>query len=562
MIDKFLKPIRIALSRISVIYQVLFIIVIMLVFMIIQSINSSKAIDLIQRNIGIIYDNTATIKVENSVEVEIDVERIRSYYLARLVNDSTIESEFKLNLNVLFNRIKARHNIDDTTNKRLDETFAKIRATLDQPVTARNYAILTQEIDNLHNAIRYVRNTTSSINYNLFLDSEKLAGKLNKSNIRLMFIGMFSITLLGLLVAGFIYIPLKKVVNRVKSLETGDLSQKDAGIVIGSREVAETVRGLDKAITGLRGLVANISEQSITLDQASAELSSISSDTGTLAMEVAKSANELAIASSEQVRQITEAIGSIQELSDQVIQVTQDSQKIGDASGQVADSAKTGQQVTNNVALEIKALYDSTKKVAEAINMLISTSEEITGITSIIEGISEQTTLLALNASIEAARAGEHGKGFAVVAKEVGKLAVRSKQSAQSISELITEMRTRTNQSVQVMQQGISRAEAGKNFAEQAAITFQEINKGLMNTIKEIELIATSTKQMARNNEKATDAISAISAISEENLANTEEVSAVTQEQSASMEKVTSLADNLRQIAGSLRRSVERFELR
>jgi len=562
MIDKFLKPIRIALSRISVIYQVLFIIVIMLVFMIIQSINSSKAIDLIQRNIGIIYDNTATIKVENSVEVEIDVERIRSYYLARLVNDSTIESEFKLNLNVLFNRIKARQNIDDTTNKRLDETFAKIRATLDQPVTARNYAILTQEIDNLHNAIRYVRNTTSSINYNLFLDSEKLAGKLNKSNIRLMFIGMFSITLLGLLVAGFIYIPLKKVVNRVKSLETGDLSQKDAGIVIGSREVAETVRGLDKAITGLRGLVANISEQSITLDQASAELSSISSDTGTLAMEVAKSANELAIASSEQVRQITEAIGSIQELSDQVIQVTQDSQKIGDASGQVADSAKTGQQVTNNVALEIKALYDSTKKVAEAINMLISTSEEITGITSIIEGISEQTTLLALNASIEAARAGEHGKGFAVVAKEVGKLAVRSKQSAQSISELITEMRTRTNQSVQVMQQGISRAEAGKNFAEQAAITFQEINKGLMNTIKEIELIATSTKQMARNNEKATDAISAISAISEENLANTEEVSAVTQEQSASMEKVTSLADNLRQIAGSLRRSVERFELR
>jgi methyl-accepting chemotaxis protein len=66
---------------------------------------------------------------------------------------------------------------------------------------------------------------------------------------------------------------------------------------------------------------------------------------------------------------------------------------------------------------------------------------------------------------------------------------------------------------------------------------------------------------MASDNDKATDAISAISAISEENLANTEEVSAITQEQSASMAKVTSLADNLREIANTLKRSVEQFEL-
>ena len=556
-----LNPIRKALSRISVIYQVLFLIILMIMLMTIQSINGSRAIDMIQKNTGKIYDNTATIRAENDVEVEIDVERIRSYYLALLVNNSTIESEFKINLNVLFNLIKARQNIDDSTNKKLDETFANIRAILDKPVNAYNYAILSQEIDNLHNTLRYVRNTTSSMNYNLYLDSENLADKLRNSNKRLMFVGMVSITLLGLLVAGFIYIPLKNMVKRVKSLETGDLSQKDA-LVTGSREVTETAKGLDKAITGLRGLITNISEQSITLDQTSAELSSISSETGTLAMEVAKSANELAIASSEQVRQITEAISSIQELSNTVIQVTQDAQKIASASGQVAEAAINGQQVTNNVATEINALYDSTNEVAEATNLLIQTSEEIAGITSIIEGISEQTTLLALNASIEAARAGEHGKGFAVVAKEVGKLAKRSKLSAQSISDLVIETKNRTNHSVQLMQQGITRAEAGKNLAEKATVTFQEINQALMNTIKEIELIATSTKQMARNNDKATDAISAISAISEENLANTEEVSAITQEQSASMEQVTSLADNLREIAGTLKRAVEQFELK
>jgi methyl-accepting chemotaxis protein len=82
-----------------------------------------------------------------------------------------------------------------------------------------------------------------------------------------------------------------------------------------------------------------------------------------------------------------------------------------------------------------------------------------------------------------------------------------------------------------------------------------------MNTIAEINSIAESTRQMSALNEKATDAISAISAISQQNLASTEEVSAVTEEQSAAMEQVTTLADNLRQIAGSLKKAMEMFDL-
>ena len=190
-----------------------------------------------------------------------------------------------------------------------------------------------------------------------------------------------------------------------------------------------------------------------------------------------------------------------------------------------------------------------------------SSSEEIEGITSIIEGIAEQTSLLALNASIEAARAGEEGKGFAVVAREVAKLAERSKQSARSISELVAEMKAHTDQTVQVMQQGITRAETSKTLAEKAVIAFEKINQTLMNTITEINLIVKSAEQMAALNEKSTDAISAISAISEQNLASTEEVSAITEEQSASMKHVTTLADNLRKIAGNLKQAVEMFKL-
>jgi methyl-accepting chemotaxis protein len=123
------------------------------------------------------------------------------------------------------------------------------------------------------------------------------------------------------------------------------------------------------------------------------------------------------------------------------------------------------------------------------------------------------------------------------------------------------EMKVRSDQAAEAMQHGIIRAEAGKNLAEKATITFQKIFKAILNTIDQIDLIVKSTQQMAANNEKATGAVSMIAAITEQNLASTQEVSAVAEEQSASVEQVTALAENLKLIAGSLKQAVEVFKL-
>lgn len=560
MFTKFLQLFKVILSKIHVFFQILFIVIVMIAFMIIQSINGSKALNTIQLNIEKIYSSTSATGKEDLSNIEIEIERIRSCYLAALANESSIESTLRVDLNVLFNKIKFLKNINESTNQRLDKVFASIKKTMSEPISSDNFTTLNQDINNLQGIIIFLRNMTSSDNYNLFLESDKLTNELRETNFLLMVLSTVIAILIGLFIAGFVSIPLRKMVKRIKLLETGNLTTKITG-AIGSREVTEAVKGLDKAILSLRSLVNNIIEKAHVLENASSELSLVSSDTGRSAMEVARAADELATASSEQSRQVTETVEIIQQLSEMVIQVAQDAQRIADASGQAAKSAELGQKVTNDVAQEINALFSSTKEAAEVINSLISTSEEISGITSMIEGIAEQTSLLALNASIEAARAGEHGKGFAIVAKETAKLAEQSKQSTRLISELIMQIKVRSDQAVEAMQHGILRAEAGKNLAEKATFTFQELFKAILNTITQIDLIVKSSKQMAANNEKATDAVSAIAAISEQNLASTQEVSAVAEEQSASVEQVTALAENLKEIAGSLKQAVEVFDL-
>ncbi|WP_416146266.1 methyl-accepting chemotaxis protein [Pseudomonas aeruginosa] len=122
----------------------------------------------------------------------------------------------------------------------------------------------------------------------------------------------------------------------------------------------------------------------------------------------------------------------------------QEARNASSTAGQAVDVARQGSRTMHDMVV---AMQD-----------LSAASEQISEITSVIEGIAFQTNILALNAAVEAARAGEQGKGFAVVASEVRSLAQRSADAAKEIKTLIS-------QSVEIVQRGVDRVgEAGETM--------------------------------------------------------------------------------------------------
>ena len=94
---------------------------------------------------------------------------------------------------------------------------------------------------------------------------------------------------------------------------------------------------------------------------------------------------------------------------------------------------------------------EAIEKINAQINLTYKASEQINSASSMITGVAQQTSLLALNASIEAARAGEFGKGFSVVAEEITKLAEQSNQSAAEITQLIMTLSDESGKMLEIM---------------------------------------------------------------------------------------------------------------
>ena len=158
-------------------------------------------------------------------------------------------------------------------------------------------------------------------------------------------------------------------------------------------------------------------------------------------------------------KQMTDmVVVAIEEMSNSIQEVVQHASDSAEKSEVGLQEASKGREAVEATVVSINELAGNLSDAMLVISELEKQSNEIGSVIEVIQGISEQTNLLALNAAIEAARAGEQGRGFAVVADEVRTLAQRTQDSTAEIHTIINNLQSGTAKTVTVMKQSTIKA--------------------------------------------------------------------------------------------------------
>lgn len=187
--------------------------------------------------------------------------------------------------------------------------------------------------------------------------------------------------------------------------------------------------------------------------------------------------------------------------------------------------------------------------------------EQIHVAANLINEISDQTSLLALNASIEAARAGEAGKGFSVVADEIAKLASQSTNSVEEIGKTVLELQGNAEKSVTVMKEINEAVELQVNSLMETQHIMEKLNQELVNCFASVQSIDAMTQEIDSQRANVTGTLSVLNDLAQDNASVAEETSAMSTELARMVDDSSQIVEDLEGKVEMLIEDVNKFSL-
>lgn len=267
--------------------------------------------------------------------------------------------------------------------------------------------------------------------------------------------------------------PIREVVVRLEDIASGegDLTQRID--VKSDDEIGQLAKGFNLFLEKLQYTIRDIVETTNRID--------------TTTQQSTVAAQQTSQSSEAQFKEVDLVATASEEMTQTSGLVVQNAQTAVDAAEQAHQSADIGQKVIELSESEMIKLVERMERAIPVVEELAKNNDSVTEILTVIEGISEQTNLLALNAAIEAARAGEQGRGFAVVADEVRNLASRTQDSVGEIRQVIANVQQGTEDVVSAIREGNGLANDAANQVKQAV---EELNSifGAIESINDMNL--------------------------------------------------------------------------
>jgi methyl-accepting chemotaxis protein len=411
----------------------------------------------------------------------------------------------------------------EVQRQELDESF-RISVPIMVPGMSRNWAIIV------------------TLPYKVVLAGadqlESQLGDMNRAAMTQQLVGALIVLVLALatmlVIARSITGPIRQMVSLVNDIADGegDLTKRLATRSVD--ELGDLAKGINRFIDKLQGLLGDVLKTASEVNRHAGDTDRIARQTDT----------NLQHHQAEMEQMLT----AVQEMSYVSQEVATHANNTADSAKQAQSAADQGKERFQQVIQSMHKVAAEAGKGAEVVEGLANDSAQITSILTVIQGIADQTNLLALNAAIEAARAGEQGRGFAVVADEVRKLAGNTQQAVQNTQELIEKIRQSSTNAVNAITQS-------QQLTHQAVSEADLAEEALGSIYKAISTINDMTYQIASAAEEQSSVSETVSGNLSKTNALANDIAQDATETAKASQALRQAADKLQQLLGQFRLS-------
>lgn len=297
------------------------------------------------------------------------------------------------------------------------------------------------------------------------------------------------------------------IVGYIKSLSTGDFNKSI------SVKDKKSNNELDYIVDSIDNLYLSLCQIASKSGELSHELSGFQEDISKVIQDSMKNAEE-------EFKDIEQVAAAANELSSTASEVAQSAFNAENSTKSSLAVVENSSLILSKYASITEVITGSFKETSQIVNELRNHSEKISTVVDVINNISEQTNLLALNAAIEAARAGEQGRGFAVVADEVRSLAAKTQQSTVDIQAIISNLQTQSKNADDHMLKNAQMMDESREIAEELKVAFEEISQKVKEISDMNTIVATASEEQSSVTVEISQRIDGINSTVNSNLKN------------------------------------------
>jgi methyl-accepting chemotaxis protein len=354
--------------------------------------------------------------------------------------------------------------------------------------------------------------------------------------------------------------PINQLRNTMRKVREGHLPDS-VEIKTSIPEITSLHTSYNAMIDHMRSMIHELKDTIKELENTGGDLKKSSKDALTSSHQLITAINIVKLGAEQTASSSETSVNSFKAMKYKIEMMMKNMETVFQGSESMNHSANRGEKNISELIFTIQVFENDFDQLTQTIKQVKEYSKAITNLVGLVNGIAEQTKLLALNASIEAARAGEAGKGFAVVAHEVRNLAEQSTIATKEISQAIMNMENIALTATQEFNHMLSKINKNLKMANESKITFDELMQEIAGVNSNLQGMQGELEDLKGNLPQLELAAEHFSSVSQETLASAQEMLATSENQIQQMESTDEIGLKLNHLSKSLAAITMRFKV-